>query len=63
MDEFKREKNLIDLDKESTQLKKEQFIKKIKGGLGDHIKKNGNKIINIKKTFFKRFLDNLKEVF
>ena len=44
MDEFERERRLIYLDKDKTQLKKEQFIKEIRGGLGDHIKQHGNKI-------------------
>ena len=48
MDEIEKERRLIDLDKKRTQLKKEQFIKEIKGGLGEHIKKSDNKIKKVK---------------
>ena len=40
MDEFKKINADIEAEKEKTQLKKEQFIKQIKNGLGDHIKVN-----------------------
>ena len=63
MDKFEKERRLIDLDKERTQLKKEQFIKEIRSGLGDHIKKSGNKIKKIKKSWCKRFLDKLIKMF
>ena len=49
MKEIEKEKRLIDLDIEKTKLKKEQFIKEIRSGLGDHIKKTGNKITKIKR--------------
>ena len=44
MDPIKKEQNLIELDKEITQLKKEQFIRQIKNGLGEKIKHNGNQV-------------------
>tara|TARA_R110000824_G_scaffold178720_2_gene358546 strand:+ start:2999 stop:3199 length:201 start_codon:yes stop_codon:yes gene_type:complete len=66
MDELKKEKRLIELDKEKTKFKKEQFIKKIRGGLGDHIKKSGNKIKRIKKvkkSCLRRVIDKIMEMF
>ena len=63
MDPFKKEKQLIKFDEEKTELKKEQFIKKIKEGLGEHIKNHGNKINNIHKSPWKRFMDKLMEIF
>ncbi len=44
------EKEII-LEKYKTALKKTQFINEIKGGLGEEIKKNPNKIKIIKKTW------------
>ena len=44
MDEIEREEKLIQFDREKTELKKEQFIREIRNGLGEHIKKNGNSI-------------------
>jgi len=63
MDKFENERRLIYLDKERTQLKKEQFIKEIRSGLGDHIKKSGNKIKKIKKSWCRRFLARLIKMF
>lgn len=63
MDEFEKEKRLIELDKEKTELKKEQFIKQIRGGLGDHIRKTGGQVKKVKKSPFKRFLIKLMEIF
>jgi len=66
MNEIEKEKSLIDLDKEKTKLKKKQFIKEIRGGLGDHIKKRGNKfnrIKKIKKSWVRRVIDKIMEVF
>ena len=48
MDEFEKEKRLMKLDRETTKRKKEQFIKEIRGGLGEHIKRSDNKIKKIK---------------
>jgi len=63
MDQFEKERRLMFLDKEKTQLKKEQFIKEIRSGLGEHIKKSGNKIKKIKKSSWRRFLDRLIKMF
>ena len=63
MDEFEKERRLINFDTEKTQHKKEQFIKQIRGGLGNHIKKSGNKVKKIKKSLLRRFLDKLMEIF
>ena len=63
MDEIKREENLMAFDREKTELKKEQFIKQIRNGLGEHIKKNGNKIKKIKRTRKERLWSFLKKIF
>ena len=63
MDEIKKEQNLIALDKEKTQLKKEQFIREIRNGLGEHIKQNGNKVTKIKVSWWKRILNKLSKLF
>jgi hypothetical protein len=63
MDEIEKEKRLMDLDREKTELKKEQFIKQIRSGLGEHIKKTGGHVKKIKKSPFKRFLNKLMEIF
>ncbi len=63
MDEFEKERRFIKLDKERTQLKKEQFIKEIKSGLGEHIRRSGNKIKKIKKSWWRRFIDKLIKMF
>ena len=53
----------IEAEKEKTQLKKEQFIKQIKNGLGDYIKVNGGKINKIKKSKLRKFWERLMDVF
>jgi|TARA_R110000751_G_scaffold32719_1_gene81965 hypothetical protein len=63
MDEFERESRMMDLEREKTELKKEQFIKQIRSGLGDHIKKTGGKVKKVKKSAFRRFLIRLMEIF
>jgi len=63
MDPIKKEENLIELDKEITQLKKEQFINQIKKGLGEKIKNNGNKIPKMKISRWVRFIRRLKNIF
>jgi len=63
MDEIEKEMRLMDLEREKTELKKEQFIKQIRGGLGDHIKKTGGEVKKVKKSSFKRFLIRLMEIF
>ena len=50
-------------EKEKTQLKKEQFIRKIKGGLGEHIRNNGGKVTKVKKSKWKKFWEKLMKVF
>jgi hypothetical protein len=63
MDLIEREQRAIELDELKTELKKEQFIKKIRNGLGDEIRQNGNKIKRIEKSRWERFLDRLKNLF
>ena len=63
MDPFKKEEHYINLEEEKTELKKEQFIKQIKKGLGDHIKHHGSKINFIRKSPWQRFIDKLMEIF
>jgi len=63
MDEIKREENLMEFDREKTELKKEQFIKQIRNGLGEHIKKNGNKVTRIKRSRWERFWLKIKQMF
>ena len=63
MDEFIKTNGDIEAEKIRTQLKKEQFIKQIKSGLGDHININGGKIKKIEKSFLRRFWDRLINVF
>ena len=63
MDEFEREGRMMDLEREKTELKKVQFIKQIKSGLGEHIKKTGGKIKKVKKSSFRRFLIKLGQIF
>ena len=63
MDQFSKINADIDAEKEKTQLKKEQFIRQMKGGLGNHIKYNGNKVTKIKKSKLKKFWERLMKVF
>ncbi len=63
MNEIEKEKRLMGLDEKKTHLKKEKFIKEIRAGLGEHIKKSGNKIKKIKKSRFQRFIDRLMKIF
>ena len=49
MDQYSKINADIEMEKEKTQLKKEQFIKQVKSGLGNHIKYNGGKVTKIKK--------------
>jgi hypothetical protein len=50
-------------DKLKTELKKEQFIKQIKTGLGEHIKNNGNKVIINKKSWLQKFWEKIIKLF
>lgn len=63
MNEFRKINADIEAEKEKTLVKKEQFIRKIKDGLGEHIKNSGGKIIKIKKSKWKKFWENLMKVF
>jgi hypothetical protein len=63
MDEFRKINADIEAQKEKTQLKKEQFIRKIKDGLGEHIRINGGKVTKIKKSKWKKFWEKLMKVF
>jgi hypothetical protein len=63
MDEFKKIESEVELEKLKTQLRKEKFIKDIKGGLGNHIKNNGGNIIKIKKPLLSRIWEKLLKVF
>jgi len=55
--------NAILNDKYKTALKKAQLINEIKSGLGEQIKKNPNKAKIIKKSWFERFIFNIKKIF
>ena len=46
-----------------TELKKEQFIRKIKSGLGEHIKKNGGKVNKVKKSKIRKFWERFMDIF
>ena len=63
MDAIERERFGIEMDREKTQLKKEQFIREIKNGLGEHIKKNGNKVKKIKRSKWENFWLKVKKIF
>jgi hypothetical protein len=63
MDEFKKINASIEVDREKTQLKKEQFIKQIKSCLGDHIKQNCIKVKILKKPFLTRIWETLIKIF
>jgi hypothetical protein len=63
MDDFRKVNADMEAEKEKTQLKKEQFIRKIKDGLGEHIRINGGKVTKIKKSKWKKFWEKLMKVF
>jgi hypothetical protein len=63
MDDFRKINADMVAEKEKTQLKKEQFIRKIKDGLGEHIRINGGKVTKIKKSKWKKFWEKLMKVF
>jgi flagellar basal body-associated protein FliL len=63
MDEIKKIQSDLELEKLKTQLKKEQFVKQIKSGLGEHIKNNGGKVNVIKKSRFKKFWEKVLRIF
>lgn len=63
MNELRKIESDIELEKLKTQLKKENFIKEIKSGLGERIKNNGGTIKKIKKSFIKRIWDKVLKIF
>lgn len=63
MNEIRKISADIEAEKEKTQLKKEQFIKQIKSGLGEHIRHNGNNVTIIKKSKLIRFWEKLIKIF
>ena len=63
MDEFKKISADIGAERIRTELKKEQFIKQIKSGLGDHIKITGGKVKKIEKSRLRKFWEKLIKVF
>ena len=62
MEEREKIKHQISFEKEKTQLKKEQFIKQMRSGLGDHLKHNGHKVKKIKKSFWRKALDKISKI-
>jgi hypothetical protein len=63
MDELKKIQSDLELENLKTQLKKEQFIKQMKSGLGEHIKNNGGKVNVIKKSKLKKFWEKILKIF
>ena len=62
MEEREKIQQQIFFEKEKTQFKKEQFIKEIRSGLGDHIKDNGNKVKKIKKSFWGNVFEKISKI-
>lgn len=63
MDEVTKVSADIEAQKEKTELKKEQFIREIKSGLGDHIKHNGGRYKKIEKSMLRKFWEKLMRAF
>ena len=63
MDQFSKINADIEAEKEKTQLKKVQFIRQMKSGLGNHIKYNCGKVTKIKKSKLRKFWERLMKVF
>ena len=61
--ETEKNKQLENLEKYKTALKKVQFINEIRNGLGDEIKVNPGSIKFIKKPWYKRLGLFLKKIF
>lgn len=55
--------NDIKATKENTTRNKGKFINEIKSGLGDKVKKNPNKIKVIKKSWYQKVSDAIKNIF
>lgn len=63
MGKFRKITSDMEAEKMKTELKKEQFIRQIKSGLGDHIKHNGGKVKRIEKSRFRKFWEKLLDIF
>lgn len=63
MGKFRKITSDMEVEKMKTELKKEQFVRQIKSGLGEHIKHNGGKVKKIEKSKFKKFWEKLLEIF
>ena len=63
MDKFRKITSDMEAENMKTELKKEQFIRQIKSGLGDHIKHNGGKVKRIEKSRFRKFWEKLLDIF
>lgn len=61
--EIEFEEKQILFDKYKTALDKARFLNKIKGELGEEIKKNPNKVKIIEKTWSEKFFIRLKKIF
>ena len=62
MNEFKKIESDMQLDKLKTELKKENFIKDVKNGLGEHIKVNGGTFKKMKKSFIRRIWEKVLKI-
>lgn len=63
MDKLRKLQSDMESEKIKTELKKEQFIRKIKSGLGEHIKKNGGKVNKVKKSKVRKFWERFMDIF
>jgi len=63
MDKFRKITSDMEADRLKTELKKEQFIKQMKSGLGEHIKHNGGKVKKIEKSKLRKFWEKLLNIF
>ena len=63
MDKFRKITSDMEAEKMKTELKKEQCIRQIKSGLGEHIKHNGGKVKRIEKSRFRKFWEKLLDIF
>ena len=61
--EIEATEKAIELEKHKTHLKKSEFIREIKNGLGNEIKSNPNAIKVIKKPWYKRLKMFLAKIF
>ena len=63
MDKVRKITSDMEADRLKTELKKEQFIRQIKSGLGEHIKHNGGKVKKVEKSRFRKFWEKLLDIF